>query len=191
MYRDHSLAPAEALRLAALGLLAEAPRRYGDLAAEIRHFATCIVGPSLELMGTSLEVLRYEGLIEAKGGRGMEDNALLQITASGRAALFELLRAGLRTPLNQFNKLFLAIKLRFLHLLAPAEQGEQIRLIADWYCSELERLEELRRHHASSPSLFLGWLEQETAQIRARLDWLTVAAAQVEDSTASQKPAST
>src|ERR1700722_9271378 len=181
MFRDHSLAPAEALPLAALGMLAEAPRRYGDLAAEIRHFATRIVGPTLELMGTSLEVLRYEGLIEAVNGRGMEDNALLQITASGRAALSELLRAGLRTPLNQFNKLFLAIKLRFLHLLAPAEQEEQIRLVADWYRSELERLEELRHHHAQSSSLFLGWLEQETTQIRTRLDWLLATAAKVAD----------
>ena len=179
MFRDHSLAPAEALRLAALGLLAEAPRRYGDLAAEIRHFATRIVGPTLELMGTSLEVLRYEGLIEAVNGRGMEDNAVLQITASGRVALFELLRAGLRTPLNQFNKLFLAIKLRFLHLLAAAEQAEQIRLVAEWYRSELERLEELRRHHAENSPLFLGWLDQETAQIRTRLDWLLAAAAEV------------
>jgi DNA-binding PadR family transcriptional regulator len=181
MFRDHSLAPAEALRLAALGMLAEAPRRYGDLAAEIRHFATRIVGPTLELMGTSLEVLRYEGLVEAVNGRGMEDNAMLQITASGRAALFELLRAGLRTPLNQFNKLFLAIKLRFLHLLAPAEQVQQLRLVAEWYRSELERLEELRHHHAESSRLFLGWLEQETAQIRTRLGWLLATAAEIAD----------
>src|SRR4051812_42679470 len=177
MFRDHSLAPAEALRLAALGMLAEAPRRYGDLAAEIRHFATRIIGPSLELMGTSVELLRYEGLIEAVGGRGMEDNVLLQITESGHAALSELLRAGLTTPLSQFNKLFLAIKLRFLHLLSPAEQAEQIRLIAQWYRSDLERLEELHRHHAENSRLFLGWLDQETAQIRARLDWLATTAA--------------
>jgi DNA-binding PadR family transcriptional regulator len=179
MFHDHSLAPAEALRLAALGMLAVTPRRYGELAAEIRHFATRIIGPSLELMGSSVELLRYEGLIEAVGGRGMEDNALLQITASGHAALFELLRAGLTTPLSQFNKLFLAIKLRFLHLLSPAEQTEQIRLIAKWYRSELERLEELRRHHAENSRIFLGWLDLETAQIRARLDWLGTMAAEI------------
>jgi hypothetical protein len=179
MFRDHSLAPTEALRLAALGMLAEAPRRYGDLAAEIRHFATRIVGPSLELMGSSVELLRYEGLIAAVGGRGMEDNALLEITAGGRAALDELLRAGLRAPLNQFNKLFLAIKLRFLHLLAPVEQVEQLHLVAEWYRSELTRLEELRRHHAATAGLFLGWLDQEMAQIRTRLDWLAEAAAAV------------
>jgi DNA-binding PadR family transcriptional regulator len=185
MFRDHSLAPTEALRLAALGLLAEAPRRYGDLASEIRHFATRIVGPSLELMGTSLELLRYEGLIEAVNGRGMEDNALLKITASGKVALFELLRAGLKTPLNQFNKLFLAIKLRFLHLLTQAEQIEQLHLVAGWYRSELERLEELRRHHAETSPLFLGWLDQETAQIRTRLDWLVTTAAAMADEEAT------
>ena len=37
----------------ALGLLAEAPRAYGDLAGEIRYFTSSIVGPSLDLMGSS------------------------------------------------------------------------------------------------------------------------------------------
>jgi DNA-binding PadR family transcriptional regulator len=175
MFRDHTLVPAEALRLAALGLLAEAPRRYGELAAEIRHFATRIVGPSLELMGTSVELLRYEGLVAAASGSGMEDNALLEITDAGRTALSELLRAGLSAPLSQFNRLFLVIKLRFLHLLPPAQQTEQLRLVGDWYESELGRLEDLRRHHAEDSPLFVGWLDQETAHIRSRLDWLAKA----------------
>jgi hypothetical protein len=109
----------------------------------------------------------------------MEDNALLQITASGRAALDELLRAALTAPLSQFNRLFLAIKLRFLHLLPAAEQVEQLRLVGDWYRSELARLEELRQHHAEGSRFFLGWLDQETAQIRSRLDWLAEAAAEI------------
>ena len=62
MFKDHTLLPAEAVRLAALGLLAEEPRRYGDLATEIRHFIALAVGPSLDLMGSSIELLRYEGL---------------------------------------------------------------------------------------------------------------------------------
>ena len=48
MFRDHSLVPAEAIRLAALGFLAEAPWRYADLSAEIRHLTSRIVGPSPE-----------------------------------------------------------------------------------------------------------------------------------------------
>ena len=55
-------------------------RRYADLAAELRHFTSAIAGPSLELMGTSLELLRYEGLAAASEGAGMADNAMLEIT---------------------------------------------------------------------------------------------------------------
>ena len=63
MYRDNSLIPLEAMRIAALGALAERPMRYADVAADVRRFASRIVGPSLDLMGSSVEVLRAEGLI--------------------------------------------------------------------------------------------------------------------------------
>lgn len=172
MLRDQSLVPAEALRLAALGILAEAPRRYGDLAVEVRHFASHIVGPSLELTGTSLELLRYEGLIEAIQGHGAPDNPELGLTASGRAVLAELLRASLRGPGTQFNRLLLALKLRFLHLVPVAVQSEQIRSIDGWYRSELDRIEELRRHHLAGPRLFLDWLDHQAGEIRALLEWL-------------------
>src|SRR5258708_13540575 len=98
MFRDNSLIPAEAIRLAALGLLADAPRRYGDLAAEIRHFTSHVVGPSLDLMGTSLELLRYEGLIETVDGEGTADNAVLRINEPGPAALPGLLPAHPHPP---------------------------------------------------------------------------------------------
>ena len=45
MYRDNSLIPAEAVRLAALGELARAPRIYADLAVAVRHFVQRLVGP--------------------------------------------------------------------------------------------------------------------------------------------------
>ena len=87
MYRDNSLMPKEAVRLTVLGtLILGGTLRYGDLAAEVRHFTGRIVGPSLDLMGTSLEMLRYEGLIEAIDGSGMEDNALLGVTATRHCA---------------------------------------------------------------------------------------------------------
>src|SRR6185312_12461462 len=79
MFRDKSLIPAEAVRLVALGLLADEPRRYGDLALAITHFNRHVVGTSLDLMGASLEALRYEGLVEAVDGQGMTDNAVLRI----------------------------------------------------------------------------------------------------------------
>ena len=60
MYRDNTLIPAEAVRLAALGSLVDGDKSYGDLAREIRFFVARIVGPSLDLLGTSLELLRLE-----------------------------------------------------------------------------------------------------------------------------------
>src|SRR5579862_8651441 len=104
MFRDHSLIPAEAIRLAALGLLAEASRPYADLAAEVRFLTSRIVGPSPELMGTSLELLRYEGLAAPVDGAS-PDNPALTLTATGRVALEDLLRAHLRAPSTDLGKL--------------------------------------------------------------------------------------
>ena len=173
MFRDNSLVPTEAIRLAALGLLAEEPLRYADLAGKIRHFTARIVGPSLELMGTSLELLRYEELVEAVDGSGMVDNSLLRITPAGRDTLSKLLGAGLRAPNGEINKLVLALKLRFLHLLPPAERAEQIDVIAEWLEGEIARLDDLRRSdEADGSGLFQGWLDQDIGQARARLSWL-------------------
>ncbi len=172
MFRDNSLIPAEAIRLAALGLLAEAPRHYGDVAMEIRHFTGRIVGPSLDLMGTSLELLRYEGLVEAVDGKGMSDNALLRLTPAGEHALTTLLQARLRAPLGDFNRLSLLLKLRFLHHLAPEERQTQLALIGESLESELARLEDLRARYADASGPFLGWLDHDIAGLRARLAWL-------------------
>src|SRR5262249_35197996 len=144
MFRDHSLVPAEAIRLAALGLLAEAPRRYADLAAEVRFLTSRIAGPSPELMGTSLELLRYEGFVTAAaGGAG----AALILTASGRSALKALLRANLRAPSTDLGKLGLTLKLRFLDQLPADEQSRQIALVVGACESELARLVDLRTRH--------------------------------------------
>jgi DNA-binding PadR family transcriptional regulator len=169
MFKD-SLIPAEAIRLAALGLLAEAPRHYGELAAEIRHFTSRVVGPSLDLMGTSLELLRYEGLIEAVDGKGMSDNAVLRLTRGGGEALAGLLRAQLRSASSDLNRLALLLKLRFLHHLPETEQQDQLSLVAESLESERARLDELRQH--SAPGLFRDWLERDLALIDDRIAWL-------------------
>jgi DNA-binding PadR family transcriptional regulator len=171
MFRDNSLIPAEAVRLAALGLLAEAPRRYGELALEIRHFTSHVVGPSLDLMGTSLELLRYEGLVTAVDGEGMADNAVLRLTERGRAALDSLLRAQLRAPVNDLNRLALLLKLRFLHHLPAAEQQAQLALMAESLESEQARLEELLRRHGAQ-GIFAEWLGQDVASVSGRIAWL-------------------
>jgi DNA-binding PadR family transcriptional regulator len=171
MFRDNSLIPAEAVRLAALGFLAEAPRRYGDLAAEIRYFTGRTIGPSLDLMGTSLELMRFEGLIEAVDGEGMADNAVLRLTMSGRTALLSLLKAQLRSPLAEMNRLALFLKLRFLHHLSPEEQRAQRGRIAETLESERARLDELRRHPGATP-LFGDWLARDIALLDDRIAWL-------------------
>ena len=74
MYRDNTLIPAEAVRLAALGSLVEGEKSYADLAREIRFFVARIVGPSLDLLGSSLELLRLEGLTAAKDGTAATDS---------------------------------------------------------------------------------------------------------------------
>jgi DNA-binding PadR family transcriptional regulator len=170
MFRDNSLIPAEAIRLAALGLLAEAERRYGDLAGEIRHFTGRIVGPSLDLMGTSLELLRYEGLIEAVGGQGMSDNSTLRLTEHGRDALAVLLKAQLRSPMSDMNRLALMLKLRFLHHLPREQQHSQLALMAESLESERIRLDELRQR--TEPGLFRDWLDHDIVTVESRIAWL-------------------
>ena len=170
MLRDNSLIPAEAVRLAALGMLAEKPYCYGELAGEIRHFISRITGPSLDLMGTSIELLRYNGLIEAVDGKGMEDNALLRLTETGRTAFLTLMGAALKVPGGEVNRLSAALKLRFLHLLPEAEQRLQFAIMSDWCRAELARLLDLRQGIAVAE--LAQWLDLEIAFYQSRLDWL-------------------
>ncbi len=84
MYKDNSLVPSEAIRLAALGLLAQQARPYADLARDIRHFTARIVGPSLDLLGPSLELFKVEGLMEAHATNQKPDEQIMHLTATGR-----------------------------------------------------------------------------------------------------------
>jgi len=173
MYRDNSLMPKEAVRLTVLGtLIVGGAMRYGDLAAAVRHFTGRIVGPSLDLMGTSLEMLRYEGLIEALEGTGMEDNAVLGITADGQREFETLMRASVRAPSSDdINKLVIALKLRFLHRLDAGSQLEQVDALIALYETELARLRDLAAHHAADAGLLGDWLDHDIAQVEARLGW--------------------
>ena len=170
MYKDNSLIPTEAVRLAALGLLTEEARSYADLADEVRHFTSRIVGPSLDLIGPPIEVLRVEGLIDSAGGAGGPD-VTLQITEAGRQELMRLLGANLRGPLGEFNKLVIALKLRFLPLLEPAARRLQAELLAEICERELTRLTDLRRHYDGRAGHLIDWLDHDIAQVQQRLDW--------------------
>jgi len=93
----------------------EGERPYADLASEIRHFVGRVAGPSLDLLGTSLEVMCYEGLAEMDGPA--EGVARLHLTDLGRAQFRTLMTSGVRAPVNDVSKLVIALKMRFLHRL--------------------------------------------------------------------------
>ncbi|MCB2100999.1 MAG: hypothetical protein KDE22_09030 [Rhodobacterales bacterium] len=172
MFSDNTLTPKEAIRLCALGTLAQQPMHYSGLANAVRHFASRVMGPSLDLMGTSIELLRYEGLVEPVDGKGMEDDALLQVTDSGMAELRSLMVANVRAAATELNKLILALKFRFLHLLDPADQGAQAEQMVEVCENELARLEDLRQHHAEDPGHLLAWLDHDIGLLETRLAWL-------------------
>ena len=171
MYRDNTLIPAEAVRLAALGSLVQVERAYGDLASEIRFFVARIVGPSLDLLGASLELLRHEGLIAADGVAGgtVADDTMLHITDDGRAAFATLMTSNVRGLANDLSRLVIALKMRFLPLLAQADRHEQAEILAEACETELARLKDLRGTYGDG---FLAeWLDREIAEISERRDW--------------------
>jgi DNA-binding PadR family transcriptional regulator len=171
VFADQTLTPKEALRLCALGTVAGAPMRYGALAGAVRNFCGRVMGPSLDLMGPSIELLRYEGLVEAREGKGMEDDALLAITEAGQRELKTLLAARVR-PSSDLSKLVIALKFRFLHLLDAAEQTTQIEMLRDASESELARLEDLRESEAASGAALAAWLDHDLDLLRQRIGWL-------------------
>ena len=179
MYPDHSLMPKEAVRLAALGMLAEKPLAYAQLAASIRDFTSHIMGPNLDLMGSSIQLLAAEGLIAPVGGGAWRGEAInpdtrLAITPEGRRELESLLLATVRTPFNDINKLVVALKMRFLGLLHPDSRKAQIALIAAGLEGEIARLASLRARRvgeAGADDTLVAWLDHDISQIEASLKW--------------------
>ncbi|MBI3451661.1 MAG: hypothetical protein HY057_02295 [Rhodospirillales bacterium] len=176
MYRDQSLIPTEAIRLAALGSLAEKPRHYGKLAVEVRHFASRMLGPTLDILGTSIELLRYEGLIEPIGrmagpGQSLTADTEVRITDAGRAALMELLTSRVRAPMTDLSRMVVALKLRFLHLLGREEQRAQFEMLVELATAELARLRDLASQESTGDSPLGDWLIHEITQTEERLAW--------------------
>ena len=168
MYRDNSLMPSEAIRLLALGLLTDRPRGYAELAREVRHFTDHVVGPSLDLVAQPIELLKVEGLIAPQGGG---EDAPLTITEAGRAALCGLLTTNVRSPVNEINKLIIALKMRFLHVLPPDDQRNQADILIEMCERELARLRAIQEHNADAPGHLGSWLVHDIGQTQARLDW--------------------
>ncbi|MFL2668905.1 MAG: hypothetical protein ACJ0HT_04935 [Alphaproteobacteria bacterium] len=173
MYKDNSLLPREAVRLAALGILAGGPLTYGDLAAAVRNFTSRVAGPSLDLMGTSIELLRFEGLIATEGPQTVNvSESVLTLTNAGSLELNSLLRASVRPPANDVAKLIIALKFMFFHLLKTADQCDQIEMMVEACEGELARLADLRDHHRKDSGYLIDWLGHEIGQVSDRLKWL-------------------
>jgi hypothetical protein len=170
MYRDRTLVPGEAVRLLALGALMEQDRRYGELATEIRFFTQRIVGPSLDLLGSSLELLRIEGLADAIEEPGPEDQALLRISDAGKSLFEALMSAQLRAPVNDAGRLVLLLKLRFLPFLPKEAQEDQIDLLHDIVSTEKARAEELAKEFEGQA--VADWIALEIDLAENRLVWL-------------------
>jgi DNA-binding PadR family transcriptional regulator len=168
MYRDNTLLPKEGFRLAALGLLAQdGPTPYVRLANAVRAFTGYFLGPTLDVMSSSIELMRFEGLLAVAAG----EDALVTITPAGRERLVELLRANLRPGATEFNKLIVALKMRFLDLLSAADRRDQVETLIEAREGELARLLSLRSREAAHGDTFLAWLDHDIGLIEADIAW--------------------
>jgi len=170
MYRDNTLIPAEAIRLAALGELFGGAKTYGALASSIRHVVARLVGPSLDLLGSSLEVLHLEGLIAPVDGGEVGEDTLLTVTDDGRALFARLMASAVRAPMNDVSRLVIALKLKYLAHLDPEERNAQVDMMIELFEADRNRLEDLRR--GEDAGLLTQWLDLDIAQAETRLSWL-------------------
>ena len=76
------------------------------------------------------------------------EGELLAITEKGRAELKRLLKASLRGPVGEVNKLIIALKLQFLGVLELEDRLLQVEMLAETFEQELARLNDLRAHLA-------------------------------------------
>ena len=169
MYSDNTLTPKETIRFCALGLLTNGASSYSDLAIAVRHFVDRIQGPSLDVLGTSIELLKYEGLVISQPGKS-ED--VLHITDKGHTELKTLLTANIRATDSDHNKLIEALKFRYLHLLEVSEQRNQAELLVERVETELDRLIDLQNHYNNEPGYMTDWLDREISELKNRLTWL-------------------
>ncbi len=182
MYQDKALVPTDAVKLAALGVLMDKTMSYADLARDIRYFVARVVGPSLDLLGSSLEILRLEGLIENKSATPDPESNILAITLEGKDMFADLMSCSLRTPPDDATRLVMALKLRFLTFLDEEERLDQIDLLREIAQTELARFEDLKKSHGEDG--YLGQaLDMDITQVRARLSWLDGLEANMENAT--------
>lgn len=172
MFTDNTLTPKEAVRLCALGILADGPSTYAALAANVRHFVSHIIGPSLDVMGQSVELLKYEGLVDSSNDGDSRDQETLTITSLGHQELKNLLLANIRHGATELNKLIVALKFRFMHTLGDADRDRQIEMLIDMFENEQVRLETLSHDHVRDQGYLGAWLKREVDEVSDRIQWL-------------------
>ncbi|MBI1243487.1 MAG: hypothetical protein GC202_00645 [Alphaproteobacteria bacterium] len=173
-FRDQSLIPAEAVRLTALGELALGEVSLGILSASVRGFVSRLMGPSLDVLGLSIEQLRYEGLIEPVGrragpGQSLTADTVLRLTDQGRTALVDLLRSPVRAPMTDLSKMVVALKLRFFDLLPAEDREAQLEQLVEMSETEIARLTDLARR--GYEGLLAEWLASDIAEAERWRDW--------------------
>ena len=170
MYADNSLTPKEAARLCALGTLADGVLPYDELAASVRYFMDRVQGPTLDVMGSSIELLKYEGLVAAQSNETKLET--LEITDVGWVELKTLLTAHMRPGATDLNKLIIALKFRFMHLLDLQGQQIQVGILIDTTETELARLIDLRQNYLPETGHIVPWINHEIEILQSRIDWL-------------------
>lgn len=164
---DPTLLPSRAMRLAALGALARGDRDYAELVQEIHDLALAVIGATPDAYGSSLELLRYEGLIAGD----TEGAGQVSITPEGRVEFARLMITRLRKPAGEFNRLWLALKLRFLPQLPLADRQAELERMCALFEGEVTRLAELRRNPLTDDGYVGAWIDLEIAENGARLAW--------------------
>ena len=177
MQRDRVLIPVEGLRLAALGILASrGPTDYATLATMVRLFATSYGASPVDVMSSSIELLRFEGLI-AIGDEGEDPgSARVTLMPGGREELERLMLAPVRVS-SASSRLMVALKIRFFRLLDATGQERLAEVLGDTLRSERARLVNLRRHMEGEDPGFLAWLDRDIARTGEDLAWLEGATA--------------
>ncbi|PKR51735.1 hypothetical protein [Thalassospira marina] len=174
MYTDRTLLPKECLRLCALGTLAlsDKPISYADLANQVRHFTAHIMGPSLDMMGSSLQLLKLEGLVRETCSAGGKGEGELSLTDAGRSKFNELMQGTLRDTSGELSRLVMALKMRFLHLLDDETRRDQVEILQDVCELDLDRMLALRDQHEHDEGAFIGWIDMEIARLNQKRAWL-------------------
>ena len=176
MYADNSLTPREAIRLCALGILAqetssrEKSLHYDDLVFSVRHFVSRITGPSLDLMGESIELLRYEGLVESEDAQNVNPSPKSPKPAELRCKLFEGELTGRQ---QRSERAYHCFEVSVSSCSHPKTNGPR-PATHRYGDTELARLDDLLFHHDPEGGHFTEWLKHDIQRLEERLNWLTV-----------------